>query len=304
MWFLEMNALNRAKVNNYFSDGFYNNNELTNRVLRKLCTIICSLEVANEFVEGLKFFIPVVGCWDNEGIGSIDISILRHFLSSYISIHLSISSKPLFPSNENPFQNISTVVDISLSILNIMSLHKNHANQESLLMSDFCNSLRAMLSKSPLNLSLKVMTDLFVSATSGRPIMPLTIPPDTPSFLFSLPVVMPLVPVSIPHITNGHYSAVLTRDAVYLIDQEASSKSAGCIPLSLLKAGSGDGKPQTMELFGEKATPLILPLTSSDTDIEVSYHESILIRFESDDKEIHLHWMDVINSIGIAMILQ
>lgn len=200
MWLLETDSLNRERVSHYLTLSTYD--ELPRRCLAKLAAKICALDVGKSFVNGLKFFIPVVGCWDpsSEEL-QVDSPILRMVLEDYITAHLIHSKTPIFPNICK--ENLSTMLDITMCILQVCKVIVDGSKSSSNAMADFFAALKMVMQKQQkdlakqqyttfqqqqlsFDLSMKVMTDLFVATTTGSPLLTvLHIPAGTSSCLFA-----------------------------------------------------------------------------------------------------------------------
>jgi hypothetical protein len=225
MWILEGENINRSRVCSYLGraqDQSAGNTsgirirreDIPKGVLKRLANKICSLELAKGFVEGMKFFVPVVGCWDavasyanSEGgaVSKADTDVLRKVLTEYVSAHLKYSDKPIFPPSAVNDNNIDIVVEVALCVLSLSKALQDSVKSSSAAMADFFAALRAILREqqpastatassaesaiitqilkpqpasganaAPLSLSMKAMTDLFVATSTGLPLSSLS----------------------------------------------------------------------------------------------------------------------------------
>lgn len=223
MWILESEFLNRARVCKYLgtapeapnasTNGVrYRREDVPKSVLRKLASKICALDVAKGFVEGMKLFVPVVGCWDlfaekanttsNEAtLNGEELSVLKRILTEYVCEHAKHSDRPLFPGVPLNEANISTMVEIALCVLGLSKVLHEGTKSSSVAMADFFADLRTVFREqaSPpasktdlaesastqsvqassaahgaLSLSMKSMTDLFTATSTGLPLVSLT----------------------------------------------------------------------------------------------------------------------------------
>ena len=198
MWILECEHINRANVCKYLGGTGTNNDQpsalnITNHirgrrediprnVLRRLANKICALDVAKGFVEGMKFFVPVVGCWDavaafteNEESNTInqsDTTMLKRILNEYAVAHMKYSDKPIFPVQSINDNNISVIVDIALCILSLSKVLHEGIKSSSAAMSDFVTSLRDILRDQPIAQSVIEGTVSTIAAETMRVQLP------------------------------------------------------------------------------------------------------------------------------------
>ncbi len=223
MWILESEFLNRARVCKYLgtapeapnvsSTGVrYRREDIPRSVLKKLASKICSLDVAKGFVEGMKLFVPVVGCWDlfvekanttssDAGLDGQEVSVLKRILTEYVSEHAKHSDKPLFPGIPLSDANVNTMVEIALCVLGLSKVLHEGTKSSSTAMADFFADLRTVLreqaspasnkadsadgalnqsitaspaaAQGALSMSMKTMTDLFTATSTGLPLVSL-----------------------------------------------------------------------------------------------------------------------------------
>jgi len=251
MWLLQTDQLNRTNVCQYFSSKRYDT-LLRRSVLKKLASKICSLDSAKGFIEGLKFFLPVVGCWNpdpNETQASD--AVMKYMLGEYVVAHLAHSDKPLFPNVVA--ENIPTLVEIALCILDLCKVLREGMKTPSTAMAEFFAALRSVLrnqqqqqgedtlqqrqmQNSPskqqrmLSISMKMMTDLYVTTTTGIPLTVLQLPESIPSYLFASVRLKGLLSVGYS-LDNGSSSsfrpvvAYLMDDALYLFSLTSTTST-------------------------------------------------------------------------------
>ncbi|KAJ1425672.1 hypothetical protein B484DRAFT_451006 [Ochromonadaceae sp. CCMP2298] len=208
MWILQSECLDRSRVCQYFTSKRYDAT-LRKNVLKKLAVKICSLDAAMGFVEGMKFFVPVVGCWDPDPPteGAAEPSLVRYVLGEYVVAHLACSERPLFSPALVEAENMATLVELALCVLDLCAVLHAGRRPPSAAMADFFAALRNVLrgqsaeeereeegSPAPaqaqgrsraLGMSMKLMTDLYTAATSGLPLQPLKLPDPARSCLFA-----------------------------------------------------------------------------------------------------------------------
>jgi hypothetical protein len=167
MWILEGENINRSRVCAYLgrkqdqsaggnSTGIrVRREDIPKGVLKRLANKICSLELAKGFVEGMKFFVPVVGCWDavasyanSDGGGTVskaDTEVLCRILTEYVNAHLKYSDKPIFTPSAVNDSNIDVVVEVALCVLSLSKALQDSVKSSSAAMADFFAALRAIL---------------------------------------------------------------------------------------------------------------------------------------------------------------
>lgn len=202
MWILETEHINRSRVCEYLgsirqtvlsSTGVrLKREDVPKAVLRKLASKICALEMAKGFVEGLKFFVPVVGCWDavaastsaDEYLSSTpqhdESHMLNRILTEYVLAHMKYSDKPIFPAGTVNDSNVGLVVQVALCVLSLSKVLHDAVKSSSAAMADFFAALRAVLrdqrqaGAAALAMSMKTMTDLFTTTSTGLPLVSLS----------------------------------------------------------------------------------------------------------------------------------
>lgn len=308
MWLLESDKLRRPMVAQYFSNLHID--IMVRGTLETLASIICKLEVVQTFPDGLKYFIPVVGCWDpiNSDFGSvIPLGTLKEILSIFVRAHLAHSKSPIFPTS---IENIPALVELALCIMEVCRTVHFENKPQAVVMTEFFGSVRNALRQGEgLNMSIKAMTDLFLSATGGRPLQALKVPIDLPSFLFAEVKKSDILLVQLPNETHinpnkaldNYYYGRLCHDALYLFELNSSSTSTddtdsdtnpnheeevesgvliGCIPLESIHIHQVDSSVHssaTLEIFGigDEKIPLITYNSGENqlkTDKSVTYN--------------------------------
>lgn len=223
MWILESEHINRHKVCEYLgtipepvrvgSNGMrIRRDDSAKIVLKKIASKICSLEVTKGFVEGMKFFVPVVGCWDPEVFAEDNLKAsalpeLHRILTEYVLAHMKYSDKPIFSPSIVTDNHVGVIVEIALCVLSLSKVLHDGAKSNSAAMADFFAALRGVLRDQPaspaaesaptdaalytqymqgqslstaqpqavtLTLSMKAMTDLFVATSTGLPLTALS----------------------------------------------------------------------------------------------------------------------------------
>jgi hypothetical protein len=91
------------------------NSELEIKGLSILAQIICKLDAVSGFVDGLIYFVPIVGCWDplyNDSLKENGISpyVLKKVLYFYVNAHLHYSGNRIIP-DEKVDENINILIE-------------------------------------------------------------------------------------------------------------------------------------------------------------------------------------------------
>lgn len=196
-WILEADMINRKNVFCYFKKYLECNEELAINGLLHLTELICKLDVASSFVDGLKFFVPVIGCWEPlmSNDGRHDWS-MRKVLSFYCETHLRCSKSPIIPAKEgiSLAAQAQTLVDISYWLLHFMVQIENqhiklyhrqafHENVTMLAAPLFTTSSEGSEEDTHSARMEVFVTRLFESVRVGRPLQPLPDPATCPSYL-------------------------------------------------------------------------------------------------------------------------
>lgn len=350
MWFLETAYINRTKVCEYLGSvrselGLntvvtrLKREDIPKAVLRAIACKVCSLEIARGFVEGLKLFIPVVGCWDllladgdgpdNTAPGQRSTQVLQRILTEYVLAHMQYSDRSLFPAGSVSDANVAVVVQVALCVLSLGKELQEGTKSTTSAMADFFAALRAVLREqqqqsnhaegagtqqltaqpsvggtSVLNLSMKAMTDLFTSTSTGLPFGSLTQAASYaghrpawdcdsvlhgPSYLFADCALQGVVAVgtNLEEPFTAHY-ARLGADALYLFDQTIPTTTVtattavgiekgrlvACLPLESVHLRTADGTtPGGAQLL------TLVPLTGRGlpyiTYTTTSYHSTV-----------------------------
>ena len=197
MWFLESDQINRTNLFYYLSEKVMSNSELEIKGLSLLAQIICKLDVASGFVDGLKFFVPTVGCWDplyNDSLKENGISpyVLKKILYFYVNAHLHHSAQRIIPQQDDENINIliEALTDLAYWLLHFLGTvdKTTHNNRQ-----DFYSNVSTIVS--PIFAHAYELTDrskelskfvyaLYESVKVGRPLEPLPAPIHCPSYLF------------------------------------------------------------------------------------------------------------------------
>lgn len=166
MWILENEFLNRSRVCVYLGTtpesskvstyGIrYRREDVPKGVLKRLASKICSLDAGKGFVEGMKLFVPIVGCWDlfaektggaeHSSLNGQELSILKRILTEYVHAHVKQSDKPIFSAASLSDANVDTIVEIALCVLGLSKVLHEGTKSSSTAMADFFADLRTVL---------------------------------------------------------------------------------------------------------------------------------------------------------------
>lgn len=327
MWLLENEQLNRKSVAKLF--GEFCENQIVQSTLEKIALKVCSLEAASGFVEGLKIFLPIVGCWEpSMEENEIDEDLLENVLQTYAKSHIARSPTPLFHTSTDCSSILKEIANHTLTLY--QTLHRGKTAQ-AMAMSIFFNSIRNTLRKGDgLTLSIKGMTDLFIATSTGRPFACLQMPEDIPSYLFTKIMCSGMVQMSFQMSDQlTRFYARLTDNALYLFDVNENSdpraiyfhdKLVFCVPLSFVMIRRGDLQyhDDVVELynFSGKQLPVIdyrnqLGNESNLLPTSILYCDQVVLNLSSgsdftnldeEDEEVFInkeidlidHWIDSI----------
>jgi hypothetical protein len=240
MWFLESEKLNRSNAELYFANP---TDSSARSALEKLAAKICSLEIAYGFVEGLKFFLPVVGCWNSDEINNNFKSVtMKYVLKIFVQAHLQYSKTPIFTTG---FENVPFIVEIALAVLDLCRVLEKNKTAQAVAMSDFFAALREIMKRGDsLTMHVKAMTDLFTAASSGRPMSALQLPVNLPSYLFATSGLSGYVKIGFRlDETFRLFFARLGSDALYLFDPTTSVANEYPVSRSFFSQSAQPFKP-------------------------------------------------------------
>jgi hypothetical protein len=243
MWMLEKDCLDRAQVANWLSVA----DSLHRQVLYRIACQICSIEAGQSYIAGLKFFLPVTGFWGRcfEDQAHFHSPTLKYVLHTYTEAHLACSKKPILGLGPEASDGLG---DVSLAVLELLRVLHSAKKPQAQAMSDFFVSLRNAVHHSQgLNMSIKTMTDLFISASSGA-VQELSLPAGLPSSLFAACMFTGRVLRGFSfRDTMQPFYARVTHDAIYFF---ADDVLHSCIPLYTIHSQrcSNSGKLELLEL--------------------------------------------------------
>ena len=196
-WFLYSDQINRSNIFYYLAEKIVSNSELEIKGLSLLAQMICKLDVASSYADGLTFFVLSVGCWDpvyNDALEENTVSpyVLKKILYFYVNAHLHHSNNRIIPRREDENFNIliEALTDLAYWLLQFLGTLDNTAHNRR---RDFQSSVSTIVS--PIFAHAYELTDrstelskfvnsFYESVKVGRPLEPLPIPTQCPSYLF------------------------------------------------------------------------------------------------------------------------
>eukprot|EP01031_Cornospumella_fuschlensis_P029305 gene29305-35378_t len=227
-WLLEESTLDRQRVFAFFQHNFTHSANLSHyqQILYHIASQISSIEVGQGYVEGLKYFLPVIGLWNVlQDRRNVSADLVKTILRAYTLAHYQTSKRPFLQLTSDYTEKI---LDFGVCVIEVFKTlyieNKPHAQ----CMSDFFSSLRAALrnsNSSSVSLSIKHMTDMFVSASSSV-VQAIKLPASLPSYYFSVVKLAAQVKVSFSfRDRKTAYQAKVTSDALYLFQSVAIEKN-------------------------------------------------------------------------------
>lgn len=177
VWLLETHDLSRHRVAQYLT-GL--EDEMQPRTLEKLANGICSLDVGQDFVDGLKLFLPSTGCLL---LGPGDDHKKEIFILAYARAHISVSQSSLLPIS--PGENVYVLADLTTNLLNFHTSISTGRQSLSTAINEFFAAMRPAVDAAANQLTMKTLMDICNKLTSGRPLAPLPVAPNLPSYLFA-----------------------------------------------------------------------------------------------------------------------
>jgi hypothetical protein len=192
MWFLEKDNLRRDLIAQFLLQP----STLSRQTLSQLLHRICSLEIAQGFAEGLKYFFVVSGLWEEYvALSTINNdsgvrAVFRTVVMQYVQTHFLLSKKPLLACSGLTDSQLSILVDVTFEVLQAFRSLYLGKKASTVAMSEFNFALRSIFKntesslREKTSLSNKAIMDLFQSISSA-PIVPLKVPSNIPSFIFA-----------------------------------------------------------------------------------------------------------------------
>lgn len=227
MWLLEKECLDRHQIAAFLSD---HSSATCREVLYRIACKIASIEAGSGFSDGLKFFLPVVGFWERcfEEHPLYSEAALRYVLQTYTLAHLSSSKKPLMGLGQ---ENAQALAEVAVCVVDLLKVLYAVSKPQAQAMSDFFTSLRNALRATTINMSIKSMTDLFIS-TSGSLIQVIKVSATLPSFLFAAVKMEGFVSLSTSfRQASTLYYTRLCHDGLYFFTEGRTDELVAVIPL-------------------------------------------------------------------------
>ena len=270
---LESESLNRQSVAAFLAFD----TEISKVTLDALAVKICGLEYCDSFVKGLKLYLPSTGILDfdiddkdidnnyeplSEGEeyaskqhqvqqkrDEIKDKIVHRFFTCYAHAHIMYCQNQLLSLSTSE-TTISTLVEIGKLILDLSRQLIASVKSPAQILSSFTDHIRVLMQSNNLRpLSLREITDIYNDVSSGRPIAPLDMPENLPSYLFAeRPVKCGWLGVgySIDDPERRRLWGVLMRDALYFFRADTrdyqEESPCSCIPLFNVQVLLGDGE--------------------------------------------------------------
>jgi len=300
MWVLENNNLDRKQVCRFLiqSGNVYKN------VCSQIAIKICSLEIGKNFIDGLKYFVPVCGIWDlfflqakSSPVTPENETTFRYFLDIYITAHLNHSEDKLQLVNNH--ENPAILMDLGLLMLTTFYSWNIVQQSVTICLSDYLTTCKQQLVNrySSFSYDINILNELFISGTS-TPITAVPFATVLPGYYFQnvkrlgqMTLHYHLTTLTEP--TQNEYEAKLCIDGLYLFQYQPLDKRMilmACIPLHSLHfsrytvqdhsyvqllhhGGSGEGKVamiiyQEGQYQGYSHYPIIQ---------DIVYHDSIYL---------------------------
>lgn len=201
-WLLETDKLNRLAVIKFLSMD----NQLCSETLEELAVKICSLEMVNTFAKGLKVFLPATGIldldnditnsdngynkflhYDDDNDDSGDKkkeleALYNRIFHVYSRSHQTYCANKLLPH----IANVDIIARVGRLMLELDRNLNAALKPASFIMTQFVDAMRQLMASNKLRpLTMREITDIYDDASLGRPLIPLAIPENVPSYLFS-----------------------------------------------------------------------------------------------------------------------
>ena len=195
-WLLEAEKINRSTVFRYLLSGVSNKGEVVIRGLQSLSQTICRLEEVSSFVDGLKYFVPTVGCIDSDpvdrDISSRNAFEVKKILHFYAHAHLQYSKNRIIQKSDKENTAILTDVLTDVAYWLLKLFEKRLETSFRIDRQTFYNEVTSIIAPILKDLSDtndsgygdQIVKSLYDSVKVGRPLEPLTAPRNCPSFLF------------------------------------------------------------------------------------------------------------------------
>lgn len=161
-WILEhRDLLNSNSLCNFLQNYSYQN------ILYSIAMKICSLDIGQHFIDGLKYYLPVCGFWNLTFIHHPNYSpeILNYILEMYVKAHLNTSEKPLL---SNTLDHFNALMEIGKATIELCQSLQEEKKSSTVMMSDYYQKVRLALRKTDgMTLSVKSINSLFMNASSS-----------------------------------------------------------------------------------------------------------------------------------------
>mmetsp|Transcript_4732 Transcript_4732/g.7051 ORF Transcript_4732/g.7051 Transcript_4732/m.7051 type:complete len:235 (-) Transcript_4732:1987-2691(-) len=160
--------------------------------------MICKSKDVSGFVEGLKFFVPVIGCWESLYNKNVIINKnadkVKAILAHYTHAHLLHSETPIFSNKKDLGHQLLTecLSELAYWLLHFVESPPSHSNRRQYFYNEVSLIVRPLfystLSPDPHGDRSREIAEfihsLYESMRVGRKLQPLPEPSHCPSFLF------------------------------------------------------------------------------------------------------------------------
>lgn len=231
---------------------------------------ICSLDVSEGFIEGLRIYLPAVGAiTPSKSLSGYefvhDETRLHTLLQEYCKGHLLYSRSPILSWRENSDSNTMSLSFSYVSILteichHIVLLYKSLSNIDRpvpTLNQDFFATVKSLVSRQAnmFQITPQVINDLFHSVVSGPCLTPFSPSDKAPSYLFASVIKSGWVNIGFNSDSDVMLKSWirLTRNALYVFVDQFTVHVQGCIPLEYLR-------PQLSDMLDTYSNIVLLPV--------------------------------------------
>jgi hypothetical protein len=250
-WLLETPSLNRESVGTFLTTD--SEDDIGANVLEFLARKMCKIDAGNDFVQGLKIFLPVTGALDLElsskNDSNLDESSVEKrrlkIITAYSKSHLSYSTSPIIKGG---LTNLSVVSELAKLLVScgLKTLYNVQQQQTSVVMQEFISSARFLLQHHKIEpLSIRILSDMFNSVIIGRPLIPFKLSSGLPTYLFSTRSSQErwILFGDKDDYYRTKLFARLCNNALYLFKSNDydTSHPHSCIPLQNVQVQVGDG---------------------------------------------------------------
>jgi hypothetical protein len=162
LWILEKRDLiNSDSLSQFLQQGA---NQL---ILYSIASKICSLEIGQHFIDGLKYYLPVCGFWSLTfpSHPQFKEDFINYILEIYVKAHLSNSINPLL---SNTMDHFNALIEIGKATIELCQSLQEQNKPQATMMSEYYQKVKIALRKTDgLTLSVKNINSLFLSASSS-----------------------------------------------------------------------------------------------------------------------------------------